>query len=280
MSRRTSFASLAVGFSLLAPALDAQAVQYKSPTGAEYIALRDTGAMGKAIIDAEKALVADPRNAQRFIELGIAKSGARLFKEAIATFESGLAIDPNNAMLYRWRGHRYLSIRDFDKAETDLMRGLELDGKNYGCLYHLGIVKFIRGDFAAAAELFRRAVPLAPDAAELAGSTDWRWMSLARAGKTAEAKAWLDQRTDNKPVTNAYSQRLRLYRGQVRPEQLITPADTADVQAATLHFGLGNWYLVKGDTAKAKEHFTSAVKTGGWPGFGFIVSEVELARLR
>jgi hypothetical protein len=155
-----------------------------------------------------------------------------------------------------------------------------MDSTNYGILYHLGIVRFVRGDFAGAAELFRRAQPHAPDAGELKGSTDWRWMSLARAGKGAEATAMLAQRIDSLPVNNAYAQRVRLYRGEIGPEQVFTPADTADVQVATLDFGLGNWYLVRGDTARARALFEASVRSGGWPGFGFIVSEVELRRLR
>ena len=83
------------------------------------------------------------------------------------------------------------------------------------------------------------------------------------------------------PIDNAYTRRLQLYRGEIGPEKVITPADTDDVQIATLAYGLGNWYLVKGDKAKARESFERSVSTaGGWPGFGFIVSEVELRRLR
>ena len=66
--------------------------------------------------------------------------------------------------------------------------------------------------------------------------------------------------------------------GEIGPDQLITKTDTADVQAATLNFGLGNWYLVKGDTVKARAAFERSIKSGGWPGFGFIVSEVDLRR--
>ena len=87
-------------------------------------------------------------------------------------------------------------------------------------------------------------------------------------------------RPDSLPVDNAYARRLKLYRGEMGPDAVITPADTADVQAATLAYGLGNWYLVRGDTAKAKSYFERSVKSGGWPGFGFIVSEVELRRLK
>jgi len=52
------------------------------------------------------------------------------------------------------------------------------------------------------------------------------------------------------------------------------------VDVATLSFGLGNWYLVKGDTARARTQFERSVKSGGWPAFGFIASEAELARRR
>lgn len=259
----------------LAGPLTAQSVQYRSPAGVEYRSQRDTGAIAKA----EQALAADPRNPQRFIDLGVAQSGARQFREAIETFTRGLALVPDNAMLLRWRGHRYLSTRQFARAEKDLTRCLQLDSTNYGGLYHLGIVKFVNGDFAGAATLFRRGQAHAPDAGELAGSTDWLWMSLSRAGKAAEARAMLDTHPDSLPVTNAYTQRLRLYRGEITPEQVITAADTADVQVATLNYGLGNWYVVKGDRAKARQHFEASIRSGGWPGFGFIVSEVELKRL-
>lgn len=257
-------------------AASAQSVQYRSPAGVEYRSQSDTGPIARA----QAALSADPRNVERFIALGVAQSGARQFREAIETFTKAMAIEPNNAMLYRWRGHRYLSVRELDKAQGDLTKGLRLDSTNYGILYHLGIVRFARGDFAGAAQLFARAQPRAPDAGELAGSTDWLWMSLMRAGRKADAEAMLARRPDSLPVDNAYARRLKLYRGEIGPDAVITPGDTADVQAATLAYGLGNWYLVRGDTARAKTYFERSVKSGGWPGFGFIMSEVELRRLK
>jgi len=258
-----------------ATAASAQTVQYRSPAGVEYRSEPDTGPVARA----QAALSADPKNVERFIQLGVAQSGARQFREAIQTFTRAMAIEPNNAMLYRWRGHRYLSVRELDKAQADLAKGLKLDSTNYGILYHLGIVRFARGDFAGAAQLFARAQPRAPDAGELAGSTDWLWMSLMRAGRKADAEAMLARRPDSLPVDNAYARRLKLYRGEIAPDSVITSADTADVQAATLAYGLGDWYLVRGDTARAKTYFERSVKSGGWPAFGFIMSEVELRRI-
>jgi Flp pilus assembly protein TadD len=261
----------------LTTAAHAQSVQYRSPAGTEYRAQADTGPIARA----QTALDADPRNVQRIIALGVAQSGARQFREAIATFTRGLAIAPNDAMLYRWRGHRYISVREFDKAQADLTRGYQLDSTNYGILFHTGVLRYIKGDFIGAATMFTKAQPRAPDGGELAGSTDWLWMSVSRAGKTAEANAKLARHPDSLPTTPgyAYVTRLKLYRGVLTPLTLFAPSDTADVQVATLSYGLGSWYLVQGDSAKAKAAFQRAVKSGGWPGFGFIVSEAELARM-
>jgi tetratricopeptide (TPR) repeat protein len=274
--------ALVTGLALaLGPAPDAaqtglQSVQYRSPAGVEYRSLPDTD----AIKAARAALAADPKNVTRIIDLGVAESGARQFREAIATFTRGLQIAPGNALLLRWRGHRYLSVREFDRAFADLTRGGEIDPTIYGIWYHLGVIQYLRGDFSAAAASFAKAQPIAPDAGELAASTDWLWMSLSRAGRGAEAKAMLDRRPDNQPVVNAYTRRLQLYRAEIGPDAVLTAADTDDVQIATLAYGLGNWYLVRGDKAQARAWFERSVQSGGWPAFGFIVSEAELRRLK
>jgi tetratricopeptide (TPR) repeat protein len=271
---RAWFAAVAA-VALAAVPARAQLVEYTSPAGVTYRALADTGPVRRA----EQALAADPRNVQRFITLGVAQAGPRQMREAVQTFTRALAIAPNDPMLYRWRGHRNLSVRNFDAAMADLTRGYGLDSTNYGILYHLGVLRFVRGDFNAAADAFARAQPRAPDGGELAGATDWLWMSLQRAGRGAEAAAMLARRPDTLPATNAYVRRLKLYRGEIGPDAVLTPSDTGDVDVATLSFGLGNWYLVKGDTARARELFRRSIASGGWPAFGFIASEAELARM-
>ena len=274
---RARFAVVACLFAgtLASTTAGAQSVQYRSAAGVRYRAQSDTGPIARA----QAALAADPTNVDLIIKLGIAQSGARQFREAIRTFSRGIALHPDNALLYRWRGHRYLSTRQFDKAQKDFDRGLALDSTVYGIWYHLGVLRFVRGDFAGAAEAFARAQPRAPDAGELAGATDWRWMSLARAGRRAGADSMLATHPDSLPTTVAYRQRLRLYRGELGPDAVITPADTDDVSVATLSYGIGDWYLVQGDTAQARRWFERSVASGGWPAFGFIASEAELRRL-
>ena len=266
---------LAVAAVAVAP-LGAQSVQYRSAAGVAYRSQADTGPIARA----RAAVAAEPRNVERIVALGIAQSGARQFREAIATFTRGLAVAPGDPMLYRWRGHRYLSVRELDRAMADLTRGSRLDSTNYGIDYHLGVLRYLRGDFSGAASAFARAQPRAPDAGELAGSTDWLWMSLQRAGRGAEAQAMLARRPDSLATTAAYAQRLRLYRGEIGPDQVLGPADTTDVAVATLSYGVGNWHLVRGDTTAARTWFRRSIASGGWPAFGFMASEAELRRLR
>lgn len=282
--------------STMAQSASELSVQYESPAGVRYRAQPENA----AVVQARTALGGDYRNSAQVIALGVAQSGVRQFREAIVTFTRGLdalpkapSADPtareaqqaDEAMLLRWRGHRYLSVREFAKAEADLTRGLTLDGTNYGILFHLGVLRFLQGRHADAAALFARAQPLAPDGGERAGSTDWLWMSLMRAGKRAEAEAMLAQRIDQRPDPKpapagyAYVTRLKLYRGELTPAQLITPADSDEVNLATLNYGLGNWYLVRGDRANARAAWERAVESGGWPGFGFNVAEAELRRM-
>src|SRR5690349_15635367 len=120
------FTSAIIAFVAGASAALGQSVQYRSPAGVEYRAQADTGPIARATT----ALAADPQNVDKIIALGVAQSGARQFREAIETFSKGMMIAPTNPMLYRWRGHRYLSVREFDKAKADLERGLALDPNN------------------------------------------------------------------------------------------------------------------------------------------------------
>ena len=184
MPRRTALGiatalALTAFTALTAPAARAQRPEYRSAAGVVYRSQPDTGPVARA----QAASDADPRNVALLIQLGVAQSGARQFREAIQTFSRGIALAPNDPILYRWRGHRHLSVREFDEAAADFSRGLALDSTVYGIWYHLGVLRYVRGDFAGAADAFARAQPRAPDAGELAGATDWRWMSLARAGR-------------------------------------------------------------------------------------------------
>ena len=268
---------LLLGGALVAPAA-AQRPEYVAPSGVGYFAQRDTGPVARAA----SALAREPQSPERVLQLERAQAAARQYREAIETLTQGIAANPANAPLYVDRAHRYISVREFSRALADLRRATALDSSIYDIWFHLGVVRFVQGDFGEAARDFAHARPLVPNEEEKAGAADWLWMSLSRAGRRAEAAAVLRTVPDSfgAPPRYPYVLRLRLYQALITPDDLIGPADTADIQLATLAYGLGNWYLVAGDTARAQSCFRRAVASGGWPAFGFIAAEVELTRLR
>src|SRR6185295_19865510 len=153
----------------------------------------------------EAAAKRNPYNADTLIALGLAQADRWQMREAIRSFSKALEFSPTNAVAFRWRGHRYLSVRQLDSAYADLNRAIKLDSTIYGGWYHLGIVKFLRGDFAGAAAAFGTARPYAPNDDEYVGSTDWWWMSAMRAGHPATALRALEtMKTDSLKLDHGY----------------------------------------------------------------------------
>ena len=48
------------------------------------------------------------------------------------------------------------------------------------------------------------------------------------------------------------------------PDAVVTAADTDDVQVATLAYGVGNWYVLRGDKAQARHWFERSGWTTRW----------------
>jgi len=135
-------------------------------------------------------------------------------------------------------------------------------------------------DFNAAVDAFRRSIQRPPNAGELAGSTDWLWMSLMRAGRKAEAAAHLASRPDTVNAGNAYTTRPRLYRGEITAAVLVkeTGGEANTLGSASLGYGLGNWFYYIGETEKGIDTFRRITAGNQWSSFGYIAAEAELAR--
>ena len=87
--------------------------------------------------------------------------------------------------------------------------------------------------------------------------------SRSRRGSEGDARSAAGFEACDHRVTR----RLQLYRGEIGPEAVLTSTDTEDVQVATLAYGLGNWYLLRGDKAQARSWFERSIQSGGWPAF-------------
>ena len=162
-------------------------------------------------------------------------------------------------------------------------RGMPLSNTQFNVLYHLALAHYLKGDYAAAAGVWEECLDYSPNTDLLVATTDWLWMTLMRLDRTEQAAALLEAITPELEVieNDAYLKRLRMYRGELAPEDLLeTSADDRALALATQGYGVANWYLLNGEPGKAAAMWEEIRATGSWAAFGFIAAEVDAARAR
>jgi tetratricopeptide (TPR) repeat protein len=249
---------------------------------------------------ARKQLEANPGDADALIWVGRRLAYLGRYKEAIDTFSEGMHLHPEDPRMYRHRGHRFITLRQLDRAVNDLTRAaslisgmedeIEPDGMpnpyniptstlGSNIWYHLGLAHYLRGEFPAAKAAFIRCMDFSTTDDMKVATADWLYMTLRRLGEeevAASLLAYMD--TDLTILENhSYHRRLQFYRGQLPADTLLKPGNTLDM--ATQGYGVGNWYLYNGEAERAREVFEGIVEIGNWPAFGHIAAEAEIARI-
>jgi tetratricopeptide (TPR) repeat protein len=196
---------------------------------------------------------------------------------------------PKDADLYVERGHRELGLREFRKAMADLKRATDLAPDNLDAYYHLGLSHYFVGEFSAAAAFFGAARALAKNNDSLIDTSNWMYVSLRRAGDEARANYVLTRITpdvkNTEPHLFFYLSLLHFYQGKIAEKDVLPrpPAKPDDVEAElsfnTVSYGVGNWHLYHHEVPQAVALFKEVVKGEAWNSWGFIGSEVELARM-
>ena len=259
---------------------------------------------GRLLAEARAALEADPRDAEARIWVGRRTAYLGRYREAIQLFTAGIEAHPQDPRFLRHRGHRYLTTRRPDLAVADLERAavlvsgrpdeIEPDGLpnarnvptstlNANIWYHLGLARWVQGDFEAAAAAYREALAFSRNPDMLCASSHWLYMALRRLGRDEEARAVLEPVHEGLDVieNHDYWRLLLMYKGARDPETLLAEAaasGTGGTGYATTAYGVGHWYLVEGDRARAREIFERLVAGDAWAAFGHLAAEAELAR--
>ncbi|MCI0413607.1 tetratricopeptide repeat protein [bacterium] len=225
------------------------------------------------------------------------------YNEAIAIYTRAIEKHPEDARLYRHRGHRYLTVREIDKAIRDFEKAAKLvEGKvdevepdglpnakniptstlNTNIFYHLGLSHYLKGDYARAENAYRDCMKFTKNDDMLVAVTHWLYMTLRRQGRTAEAETLL------KPIQSEmniiedfeYHALCLLYKGEKKLEELLGDTKSDGLSGATLSYGIGNWYFYNDQKEKGMEIFQKIVDGKEWGAFGYLASEAELARLK
>ncbi len=246
-----------------------------------------------------------PTNADSIIWFARRLAYLGRIREAIDVYTRGIALHPDNPWLYRHRGHRYITVREADRAIGDLERATQLvagkadevepDGQpnaantpigtlQSNIAYHLGLAYYLKGDFARAVPVYRREIADARNDDRLVSTMHWLYMSLRRLGRDAEAVAALAPiRPQMNVIENdTYHRLLRMYKGELAADAVlpVNAAGEMSVTDATAAYGIGNWHLYNGRRADAEPVFRRILAGGQWGAFGYIAAEAELARPR
>jgi tetratricopeptide (TPR) repeat protein len=146
--------------------------------------------------------------------------------------------------------------------------------------YHFALAYYLQGEFATAAEHYRKTLEYCIDDDMRVATLDWLYMSLRRAGKENEAQQLLAETDTNMHINEpSYHRRMMMYKGQLAPDDLLSPTTSDKRSVATQGYGVGNWYLCNGETDKAVNVFQRVIAVGQKAAFGHLAAEVDLKRL-
>lgn len=258
----------------------------------------------KELLDAKTKFDKDPSE-ENYIWYGRREGYLLHLQKAIDIFTAGIEKYPDSYRLYRHRSHRYISMRDFDNAILDGIKAVELmEGKpvesepdgvpnklnipksttQSNVWYHLGLAYYLNGEYAKAAKAYEECMKFSDNDDLLVATSDWLFMTYQRLGRKAEADSLLNRITPQMSIieNESYHKRLLMYKGEYQPELLLAVEQggvAPDIALATQGYGVGNWYLIQGDTAKAIDLFKRVVDGPSFTAFGFIAAEVDLQHL-
>ena len=251
---------------------------------------------------ARATLARAPDDAEARIWVGRRLAYLGRYREAIAVFTDGAQRFPQDARFLRHRGHRYITVREFDKAIGDLERAdalvagatdqIEPDGQpnarniplttlHSNIRYHLALAYYLKGDFAKAAPTWQRARDAVKNPDNLVSATHWLYLTLRRMDRRDEATRALDAIVPGLEVieNGSYHSLCELYKGMRTADDVLKAAGTGPAGAAVT-YGVAVWHEVNGRAADADALRRRLVDGPDWAPFGVIAAEADLARAK
>lgn len=258
---------------------------------------------------AEERLAAAPDDEEAAIWVGRRLGYLGRYRDAVEVYGDALDDHPKSYRLLRHRGHRYITLRRFDDAASDLKRAASLavgvpdsyepDGApnahgiprsttQSNIYYHLGLAEYLRGDFQAAYDAWHSCMFYSRVNDDMYVATlYWQVLACWKLGRTVEARDLLScVHEDMHILENQDYHRLLMFfksgTGEFASPRALTSKDftAKNVSSSTLANGIGTWHLSHGADIQAHQAFQAALSSDVWAAFGFISAEAELARGR
>jgi tetratricopeptide (TPR) repeat protein len=247
----------------------------------------------------------DPNSADAIIWLGRRLAYLGRYRDAIEIFSEGIRKHPKDARMYRHRGHRYITVRELDRATEDLSTAatlvagrpdeVEPDGQpnarniptstlNSNIYYHLALAHYLRGAFEPSLKAWRECERYSKNPDMLVATSHWLYMTLRRLDRPGEARQVLEPISAEMEIieNGSYHRLLLVYKGIDKADALQQSLSSGGLDAVTIGYGLGNWHLYNGRRDQAVAMFREIVEkhANQWPAFGYVAAESELARIK
>jgi tetratricopeptide (TPR) repeat protein len=245
----------------------------------------------------------NPEDPERIIWLGRRTAYLGRYRESLTIYSMGIEKHPGYAKLYRHRGHRFITIRLFDRAIDDFERAAELmvsspdevepDGTPnprgvpvstlyFNVYYHLGLSRYLVGDLRGALKAYQMCMKVSDIDDKYVATAHWTYMALRLLGRKAEAEKLLGRVDPGMGIieNTHYHKCLLMYKGENTPEALMKEArEQGTLGLVTTGYGVANWYRYNGDEEKAAGILREITALEGWAGFGYIAAEADLKRI-
>lgn len=222
------------------------------------------------------------------------------YEEAIEIYSAGIQKFPEDPQLYRHRGHRYITIREFDKAIRDLEKAtsliqgqenvIEPDGMpnaqnipvstlHGNIWYHLGLAYYLKHDYQKAYDAYLACRETGDNPDNLVSSTHWLYMIQRRLGnETLANEALIPINKDTEVIENeSYNLLCKFYKGLI-PIDALYSKDSDTPSSLAVKYGLANWYFYSGEKDKAERIFKEIVDGTSRSSFGYIAAESDLKK--
>ncbi len=253
-------------------------------------------------ITKQQDYLVDSTNIDKLIWYGRFTGYTGDYTGAIALYTLGLNRYPNNSRLLRHRGHRYISIREFDKAITDFTaavnqingqaNSLEEDGmpnaqniplttKHGNIYYHLGLAYYLKGDYERSLVAYNQCLALSQNTDGLVSATHWIILNLKALGQEDKIASYLEPVNKNLVVVEnqAYLDACLFYKGIKTLDQVYNPDNQANSSNSALKYGIARFSALNGDNTIAQTIYRDILSGTDWASFGFIAAEADAARL-
>ena len=242
-------------------------------------------------------------NSDNLIWIGRRHAYLGNYESAIKYFSQGISTYPLDARFYRHRGHRLITNRCFERAINDLKKAANLSNNKSNEIepdglpnalniptstlkgniyYHLGLAYYFESQLKEAMLAFEKCIELSKNNDSFVAAANWLYIiyyQLNKINKADKLLAKIDNQM-NLIENNSYLIILNLYKdsnSQIEIEKKIFKEES--LNNITVAFGLGNFYLLKGETEKAYKIYNLITNSDQWSSFAYIGAEVMLKKL-